>query len=459
MPIKTFDDLKDVRHKFEVADELDRQADKRAGSSVRELLRNSKYADHSDLRKRDLIIQELLQLALAHVNKINSPRTAIKVLSRASGIAQSVQSSNNLIQKNIIAAAQALKNYLKVSRKKKTKFGKYDPTLAKSHWMQKFNEALQNSILEVQTDIQKREGTFFANVVGNAKTDLPINLPASKKYLTVTAPIIVNLKASPAKVSSKTKFSIIEGRLILIPEAKLIGVNAPRMKATKGVVADVDAHAQRKHGATVYPVPVARPAKNILWFVVLDFGVSIESAVFAESIAISSGVDGISTPIEASSLSDYVNKFNELKAQRQLVNLQTQRHNRKEFEQDFSHVINDLKYEKRRLESVLEYKTNLEKAFASLTSLDNEEESGLTIKQYDTKIFDEFFADFIKMQQNSAVNRNRARLEVLDQRIEARYVYFCHQEVMREATRSRAIIKGIVARLEQAKKERREGIR
>lgn len=458
MPIKTFDDLKDVRHKFEIADELDRRAEKKASSSMRDLLRNSKYADHSDLRKRDLIIQELLQLALSHVNKINSPRTAIKVLSRASGIAQGIQSSTG-IQKNIIAAVQALKNYVKVSRKKKTKFGKYDPTLAKSHWMQKFNEAIQNSILEVQTDIQKREGTFFSSLVSNAKTDLPINLPASKKFLTVTAPVIVSLKVSPAKVNTKTKFSIIEGRLILLPEAKLVGVNAPKMKATKGVVAAVDAHVQRKHGATVYNIPVSRPAKNILWFLVLDFGVNVESAVFAESVSLSGGVDGVSTPIEAASLSDYVAKFNELRTQRQFLNLQTQRTNRIEFEKDYAPVIKDLAYEKRRLEAVLEYKSNLEKEFAGLTSMDNEVETGLAIKQYDTKAFDEFFHDFIRLQQSSSVNRNKARLEVLEQRLEARYVYFCHQEVAREATKSRAIIKGIIARLEQAKKDRREGVK
>lgn len=458
MLMKTFEGLKDVRDKFRDDEEAQEDAaNKEANSAIRNLVTNTKYGDHANLRKRDLIVQELLQLVLMHVNQLNSPRTALKLLGRASGAAQNRQtrSKDNPIQSNIITAGQALKNYLKVGRKKKTKFGKYNPTHAKTHWLQKFNDAIQDALVEVQIDIQKREGSFFDNLIRSAKVELPLKLPESKKVIYATAPVVVNLKTTAAKISAKTKFNIIEGRLVLLTEAKIIGLNTTKTKATKGLVATANQYAEKKYGATVYPTAIARPSKNILWFLVLDFDVNIDSAVFSENLAVTSDVDGIFDPREAATLADYVNRFNALKEQRQRLNRETQRSARIDFEKDFVNVYDDIKIERRKLEALVEGQHILANEFALLTSIDHEAESGLAIKQYDTKSFYDFFDNFVKLQQSESLNRNKGRLEALWQRVEARYVYFCYQELARAATRSRAILKGMTARLEEAKKMRR----
>lgn len=460
MLMKTFEGLKEVRGKFKDTEDAAKEdaANREANSVIRNLVNSSKYGDHESLRKRDLIIQELLQLVLMHVNQLNSPRTAIKILGRASGIAQSRQqrSKDNPIQSNVIGAGQALKNYLKVGRKRKTKFGKYNPTHAKAHWLQKFNDCIQDALVEVQVDIQKREGSFFENLIRSAKTELPIKLPESKKVVYATAPVVVNLKTSAAKVDNRVKFSIIEGRLILLPKAKLVGLNTTKTKTTKGLVATANKHAEKKYGATVYPVALARPSKNILWFLVLDFGVNIDSAVFSENLSVTSDVEGISDPREAATLADYVTRFNALKEQRQQINREAQKTARLDFERDFANVYSDIKIERRKLEALVEAQGILANQFALLTSMDHEAETGLAIKQYDTNAFDAFFNDFIRLQQAQAVNRNKARLEALAQRIEARYTFFCHQQLAREATKSRATLKAMLARLEDAKKFRRQ---
>lgn len=458
MLMKTFEGLKDVRDKFQDDEDAKEDASNReANSSIRNLVTTTKYGDHASLRKRDLIVQELLQLVLVHINQLNSPRTALKLLGRASGIAQNRQTraKDNPIQSNIIAAGQALKNHLKVGRKRKTKFGKYNPEHAKAHWLQKFNDSVQDALVEVQVDIQKREGSFFENLSRTAKIELPIKLPESKKVIYANAPVVVNLKITAAKINNKTKFTIIEGRLILLSNAKIIGINTSKNKATKGLIATVNKYAEKKHGATVHPVAIARPSKNILWFLVLDFGVNIDSAMFSENLSVTSDVDGVSDPREAATLADYVNRFNALKEQRQLLNRETQRSARLEFEKDFAHVYEDVKAEKRKLEAIIEGQSLLANEFALLTSMDHEAESGLSIKQYDTESFYNFFANFVKLQQAGSLNRNKGRLEALWQRVEARYVFFCYQELSRAATRSRAILKGMTARLEEAKKMRR----
>lgn len=455
MHAKTFEALKDIRGKFEEPVE-EKEVRHRTSNTVRDLANSMKYADHATLRKRDLMIQEILGVVLIHINQLNSPKTALQLLGKASGLSQNRQSADNQIQKNIIKAGQALKNYLKVTRKKKTRFGKYDPTAARSHWMNAFNENLQEAILAVQTDIQKREGTFFEKLIQNSRSDLPIKLPDTKKVTYVESPMVVNLKTSPTNVDKRTKFRIVEGKLILLAKANLIGLNTTKNKATKGLVATANKYAEKKFGATVYPSAIPRPSKNIMWFLVLDFGVNIDSATFAEDMALTKSVGGIVDPQEAATLADYVNQFNAIKERQRIVNLENQKAARKAFEAEFDYVFEDLKIEKRKLEGLVEVQGILAKEFSSLTSLTGEVADGLQVKQYNTKAFDAFFETFMRQQMSHAEKRNHARLSVLDQRVEARYIYFCHAEVAIAATRSRAIIKGIQARLDEAKRLKRE---
>lgn len=452
MKMKSLDALKDVRHKFveqeDQANLIKAQEQTRKQEADRELsaLSVSGYEiDHDQYRRRDLMIQKLLTVALEHVTKLESPKTATKILSRAVAISPSAG-----IKRYVSSANQSLKNFMRVSRKKKTRFGKYNPTHAKAHWMDKFHESIQEALLEVQTDVQKREGNFFHSLIEH-RSSLPIELPATKKHTFKKSPVMVTIRGNVYDISKHVGPRVIEGRLVMLSQAHLIGINTNKDKATKAIIAKANALAATKYGATVYDKPIHRPSKNILWFLVLDFGFNVDTAIFAEDLSVAANVEGVEAPYQTANLSDYVQRFNQMMDRKQKINLQVQRTNRLDFEAKFSHVYEDLEHETRRLEVLVEIQRKLEKEFASLTSPDGEPENGLSLKQYYSHHFDNFFHKFMRSQIATSINFTTTRYAVFEQKMLARYTYHVADQVRREATKARYIIKAIRKKLEEEK--------
>lgn len=412
---------------------------------------SKKYPDHQEIRTRDLAVEELLSLALHHVTHLNSFDTAKRILTRANMLLPSevnIRRFANSTNKNPIRRAYiALNNLIKVSKKKKYRTGgKYDPTHAKQHWKNAFNEAIQDAFLEVRIDIHKREGTFFSSI-NTMTSDLPVVMSESKKYITRTSPLVVNVKGSLKAIHPDAKPRLIEGKLVLLNNVNLIGLRAtPAMRATKGQIKDANEIAGRKFEATVYPIPIARPSQNIMWFLVLDFGVAIDAAMFTEHMS-TSGIIEAQSPIVASNLSDFIQRFTAVKEQHARMQMQVNRELRLNFERDHAEMYDLIRTNQTVLDALIEKKKQLEEEFASLTSFDGDSQGGLPIRSYNTK-FDDFFIKFIRRQIATAAGSLReARLAAIDQRIEARYIYWLHNEVLIEASKLRSRIHAIQEQL------------
>lgn len=435
------------------ADKESEDVSKEASKQVNKLT-DKKYLDHNDIHRRDLAVEELLSLALHHVTHLNSFDTAKRILSRANALLPSevnVRRFANDNNKNPIRQAYiALNNLIKVSKKKRYKTGgKYDGTYAKQHWMNKFNEAIQEAFLEVRIDINKREGTFFTSI-NSMTSDLPVVMSDEKKYIRKTTQVVVNVRGSLKAIYKEAKPKLIEGKLVLLQKANLIGIRAtPAMRATKGQLQTANEIAAKRYEATVYNMPVARPSQNIMWFLVLDFGVGIDAVMFPEYMS-TSGIPEAQSPVVASNLADFIQRFNEAKTQQSRMNMEINRQKRVEFESAHAEIYDMIKSNEIVLDALVEKKKALEEEFSSLTSFDGDGQTGLSIRSYNTK-FEDFFLQFMRRQISTSTNIRDSRLAVVDQRVEARYIYWLHSAVMVEASKIRSRINAIQEQLKLEK--------
>lgn len=440
------------QYKAQQLADAEKQSDdvsKEAGKQISKLT-DKKYLDHKDIHNRDLAVEELLSLALHHVTHLNSYDTAKRILSRANALLPSevnVRRFANASNKNPIRRAfVALSNLIKVSKKKRYRSGgKYDGTYAKKHWLNEFNEAIQEAFLEVRIDINKREGTFFTQI-NSMTSDLPVVMSEEKKYIRKTAQVVVNVRGSLKGIYPEAKPKLIEGKLVLLQKANLIGLKAtPSMRATKGQLEAANRIATDRYEATVYHTPIARPSQNIMWFLVLDFGVGVDTVMFPEYMA-TSGIPEAQSPVVASNLADFIQRFNEAKAQQIRMNTELNRQKRIEFESSHAEHYDMIKTNEIVLDALVEKKKELEEEFSSLTSFDGDSQTGLSIRSYNTR-FEDFFLQFMRRQIATANNIRESRLGVIEQRIEARYIFWLHSEVMREASKIRSRINAIQEQL------------
>lgn len=444
------------RHRAKQLEDAEREVDVASAETTKAItkLNDKKYSDHNDIRRRDLAVEELLSLALHHVTQLNSYDTAKRILSRANALLPSevnVRRFADATNKNPIRRAFiALNNLVKVSKKKRYRIGgKYDGTNAKQHWLNVFHEAIQDAFVEVRIDIQKREGSFFSSI-NSVMSDLPTMISNDKKYIRKTAQVVVNVRGSLKGIYPSAKPKLIEAKLVLLNKANLIGIKTtPGLRATKGQLKEANEIAAKKYEATVYHAPIPRPSQNIMWFLVLDFGVGIDAAMFPEHMS-TSGLQEAQSPIVASNLSDFIRKFNDAQDQRQRVNMEINRTLRLEFEAAHRETYDIVKTNNIVLDALVTKKKELEEEFASLTSFDGDAQNGLSIRSYNTK-FDDFFMQFMRRQISSSVNMRDTRLGVIEQRKDARYVYWLHRQVLLEASKIRSRLAAINAQLQEEK--------
>ena len=163
-----------------------------------------------------------------------------------------------------------------------------------------------------------------------------------------------------------------------------------------------------------------------------------------------SGLQEAQSPIVASNLSDFIRKFNDAQDQRQRVNMEINRTLRLEFEAAHRETYDIVKTNNIVLDALVTKKKELEEEFASLTSFDGDAQNGLSIRSYNTK-FDDFFMQFMRRQISSSVNMRDTRLGVIEQRKDARYVYWLHRQVLLEASKIRSRLAAINAQLQEEK--------
>lgn len=411
-------DLKSVRDKF----------DTKRVHYVPEVLENEVYASNKELVRRNQTVIALLSKVVAVVDLVKEYTTIQKLLTAAEHY---IHMQNVAEQVKIAKDRLRLANRAKVWAKSKKKRVHLSDGV-ESRYVEAFNEAISTAILELNKDTAKRRGTYFQTLKHTIFDNLPLDIPKEKKTILREAPVLVFLHDG-AKIQGKTSEQV-QDNLHLIRNAKVLGVKRGiRMK-----FADIEAIAVRKGKCTLFPRSIPKSGSNLDWYLLLDFSAEITNASFVSSMQLP-GYNA--SDAEGMSLEQYAWVAKKQQEQRAKVATRIQRELRETFEKEEAYSYEQLRYYRNMYDIYAEAETYWEVEFAQLTSLDGSSERGLTPDKYSH--IEAFFEEFMQVKMSEFDATNDTRLGVLQQRVDARYAYFCHKAVREKLRFFRANIKVI----------------
>lgn len=309
--------------------------------------------------KRDEKSIELLNLAVKHTRVYDSKDTATELMNRA------YKNCTSLYNRKLISQATfALKAAIKAEKwmNSRTKRRHVDKDTISNN-LSKFYEKLNDAVLSIKIEIEKRTNKLFTRIKTEYKTDLPLEIPESKTYIIKTTNIIAQCAKTPS-----CKNMHLEGNLFLLQNVDVIGVNLQKTNSSIMKAEDI----AEKNNCTIYPQILSRPSKNIHWFLMLKFGTKISYASFTDALDVSASSD-----TSYSSYEEYVKVKESDRKLKEKLKTQRLKEYRNRFEEDNRPVIEDIKELNRQLHNLLDARTKLKEDLAGLTVI-SDSDTGLT---------------------------------------------------------------------------------
>lgn len=394
------------------------------------------FQDEMDTQvKRDQKTISLLNMAVKHVRVYDSKETALEIMNKAYNFCPSVFN-----KRKISFASQSLKAAIKAekwaqSRKRRRHVDEH--TVEKN--INTFFDKLNDTVVSISIEIEKRTNQLFKRVKEQYASELPLSLPDTKSYTKKKAHVIANCVGRPT-----VKSTHLEAQLYLLSDVTVIGVNSSKTKDTLKKAKIVAS----KTGVIVYPNRLNRPAENIDWYLVYDFGVKITVATFADAMYLSDNASSGALTYE-----DYI-KGQE--ADRRIAEkLKTQRLKslRKQFREDNVTVDEDIKALQIELGNLEAEREKLKERFAGITTTsDSETDKGLNfmqIKSLNKKM--EIYRESLILK--GGMTYVEANLQMIKQRIEAKSYYFELNDVTQRIRQIKRQIQFLEADLDQRKQK------
>ena len=364
------------------------------------------HKEQSDLHnQQNKLTIELLEKAVVHVRQYDSLETASKIVAKAFHRCPSMYNRNKIVevQRSLKAAIKADK-WAKSRRRRRH----VDESTVRRN-IDTFYEKLASAVETLRLDLDKRSLTLFSKVKKQFQSVLPMTLPADSKAVKKSAHVIVMSEAHP---KGKHKYTRLEGNLFLIENVSIFGVNRKAVK-------DSFAYAEklgRKHGFTIYSEKLVRPSENIDWFLVLDFGVNITFASFADKMEAEDDPDTNELSFEG-----YLKRQTEEKKAQEKIKTKRLRDVRQAFIDDNIMIFEDIKTLQNELDNLAFERGEYVAEFSSLTILEGSDR-GLEISQIG-KLYDNSMA-YRRQLMHEGYTFDQANRHSIKQRIEAKACYY-----------------------------------
>lgn len=402
-----------------------------------ETLESEFYASNGELIRRNEIVIRLLSKVASIVDQFTEYNVISKLLTETSPYVHMFVVGEHIreARRNLKLAQRA-----KAWEKSKTKKDYLSDGVQK-RYVDAFNEHINAAVMELNKDTSKRRGSYFHTLKNTVFEDLPVDLPKSKTTIIRAAPVLVFLHAG-AKISPKKKVEQVQDNLYLIHDARLLGVN----RKVRIKFADIEKTAVNKAGCTVFSRVIPKAGSQIDWYLLLDFNAEITNVSFVSSMQLP-GQAINSHDLAGMSLEHYAWLAKKQQEQRKKIATRIQRELRETFEKEEQDSYAMLRYLRNLYEVYSEAEDYWRIEFGQLTSSDGSVENGLEPSQYSKleHFFDKYLED--RMSEHDATNQTR--LDILQERVDARYAYYCYQNVRRRLQDIRAQIKTIKRDIEE----------
>ena len=415
---KKLQDLGKVKERFVIPEEKPKAtAPKFEPSSFKEEI------EHNVIRDEKAI--KLMDMAVKHVRVYDSKETAVELMNRAYKACTSIY-NRRLISNSTRSLKEAIKAEKWMQSKKRRK---HVDKLTIEKNVTAFFEKLNDAVISIKVEIEKRTNKLFNRVKEEYTVDLPIELPESKSYIITKANIVAQCNTKPT-----CKHLRLESNLFLLENVSVIGVNI-RKSNSSYIKAETIAE---KRGCTVYDKILSRPSKNIHWYLLQNFGTSVNYATFSDSLQVSDAVDA-----EFSSYDEYVKiKEAKEKLKEQLKTRRLQEY-RKKFEEENRPLYEDIKQLKIDLSNLVDLRPKMTEELEGLTSFE-EEGKGLSPKSISK--LDAFYKEFRDRKHYSeGVDYTEAVRLSIRQKIAAKTLYYDLKDLNNQISVIRSKIKFLEA--------------
>jgi hypothetical protein len=307
----------------------------------------------------------ILNKAIRHVREYDSKDTALELMNRA------YRSCPSVFNRRMISNASAsLKAAIKAekwqkSRKKKRHVDEF--TVQKN--INTFYEKIADVVISVSQEIDKRNHRLFAKIKTEFVSELPLVIPESKSYIIRSAHIVAHCAHKP-----EGKHTHLERQLYLIEDATVVGINLQKIEKGESAIEKATTVAL-KHNAQLYEQVLLRPAQNVQWYLILNFGTKITFASFADMLQVDDGA-----PTDGTSYEDFLRQQEQQARVEEKFKTQRLRDFRQQFEEDNNILKEDYKILQAQLENLEDKKSVVGEHFSALTKL-SEMDGGLTVSQ------------------------------------------------------------------------------
>lgn len=412
---KKFKDLAKVRDRFKIPEEP--KPDLKA---VKEKTQQDEFkAESEEIVKRSQRTIKYIKMAVNHVNTYDSKETALEIVNKAYATCPS--SYNKRLISN---ASQSLKAAIKAEKwmKSKRRRRHVDKATVQKN-VNSFHEKINEAVVSISIEIEKRTNQLFKRVKEQYTSDLPLQLALSKPYVVKNAHVILYTMSKPTR-----KVTHLEASLYLAENAKVIGVNTKSVKTSPLKRAEGVA---RKLGYEVYPHRLSRPAENIEWYLISNFGTAITMASFADSMLLE---DGNSTGY--TSYEDFVSAKEAAKRVTDKLKTQRLKSIREQFAEDNVVLVEDIKEVQRQLENNAAELKEMKEHFSSLTMV-SDTSGGLSFGENSVKHLDRVMELYRDNLIRTGMPWLEANKQMLRQRVEAKSYYYAIMDLREKTKRLR----------------------
>lgn len=305
----------------------------------------------------------ILNKAIKHVREYDSKDTALALLNRAYRFCPSI------FNRRLISSATAsLKAAIKAEKWQKSRRKKrhVDESTVQRN-INSFYEKVADAVVSISNEIDKRNNKMFSRIKTEFVSELPLIIPDSKSYVVRSAHVVAMCNHKP-----DGKFMHLERQLYLIEDATVIGINLKRLEKDESAL-EKASKISLKHNAQLYEQVLLRPAQNVQWYLMLNFGTRVTFASFADMLQIDE-----SETIGGTSYEDYLRQQEQQARVEEKLKTQRLRDFRLQFEEDNRVLKEDLSVLMMSLDNLEDKKSKVGEQFAALTKI-SETDNGLSI--------------------------------------------------------------------------------
>ena len=384
---------------------------------------------YSNMNKMTIL---LLEKAITHVRKYDSPETASQLMVKAYRRCPSLHN-----RKLVVDARTSLNAAIKADKWAKTRRRKkhVDESTVRRN-IDAFYEKVSEAVAALRLDLDKRNLSLFSKVKKQYESNLPLQIPSEKSIIKRTAHVVCMCDKSPT--DTKYKFTRLESTLFLVENVQVIGINKRKIKLTKEKAI---AYGLKK-GVSIYETPLSRPSDNIDWYLVLDFGVHVKFASFADNLQIED--DNLNSDL---TYEGYLKKQAEERKTREALKTKRLAEIRGMFATDNIALFEDIRRLSNHIDNMVTERAEISAEFTSVTSVANE--SGLEIGQH-RKIYNRSIT-YRSQLMFEGFDFKYANMMAVKQRLEAKALLIEHQEINMELKKTRAQMTFLVKEVESRK--------